>query len=74
MNTKRIACIPQNLLDQCPQKNLACPHQQAYFRLLAFLVGEAGLSYETADWRQPDVADVGYCFAVVIVVVAAAAH
>jgi hypothetical protein len=68
MNTKSTVCIPRNLLDQCPRKNLAYPHQQAYFQLLAFLVGEAGLSSETADWRQPGVGY--YCFAVVIVVAA----
>ena len=32
------------------------------------------MSFETADWRQPDVADVGYCFAVVIVVAAGDVH
>jgi len=30
------------------------------------------LSFETADWRQPDGAAVGYCFVVVIVVAVAA--
>ena len=62
----------KSLLDQWPQKNSACPHQQAYFQFLAFLVGEADLSFETADWRQPDGAAVGYCFVVVIVVAVAA--
>jgi hypothetical protein len=61
---------------QLPHMSLACSHQQAYFPFLPCLVGEADLSFETVDLRQ-QVADAdavaGYCFAVVIDDVDAAA-